>query len=497
MGNVADLVYEAPPTLATFMKSDAYGRISAGPVGSGKTTACMMELLRRSIMQGAAIDGYRYTRFAVVRQTLKSLKDTVLKDCETWLGSRGLGSWKVSESTFHVLFDDVRSEWIFLPLEDAQDQARLLSMQLTGAWLSECVEMDLNILGPVSGRLGRYPSGARGQPSWHGIVADTNMPTEMTPWNQFMENLPADWSKFIQPSGMADNAENLNWLVQTDQTIKLPIDHPVRRAQGRKYYERLVQMYGADSDWVKRYVYAQYGDDPSGAAVFKNTFRPSFHIADETMLIPGYPILVGQDFGRNPWSLICQMDHMGRLLVHQEVPGINVGLEKHVNEKLKPILYRDYLGFKCAVVGDPSGVAKGTIAEESCFDALKRFGLPAIPAPTNDIEPRLRAVEALLGRQTNGGPSLVISRKGCPWLCRAMSGGYRFAKTKNTGTLKPVPDKENGADMDGIRVAYSHVVDDLQYVCLCVHGGMMPYIMTHLRPRATNPRPRITAQGWT
>ena len=57
---------------------------------------------------------------------------------------------------------------------------------------SECVEMDLNILGPVSGRLGRYPSGARGQPSWHGIVADTNMPTEMTPWQNFMENLPPD-----------------------------------------------------------------------------------------------------------------------------------------------------------------------------------------------------------------------------------------------------------------------------------------------------------------
>ncbi len=179
---MSDLIYTAPPTLARFMKNDAYGRIAAGPVGSGKTTACMMELLRRALNQAPAPDGFRYTRFAVVRQTLKSLKDTVLKDCETWLAARGLGQWKVSESTFHVQFDDVRSEWIFLPLEDAQDQARLLSMQLTAAWLSECVEMDLNILGPVSGRLGRYPSGARGNPSWHGIIADTNMPVEMSSW---------------------------------------------------------------------------------------------------------------------------------------------------------------------------------------------------------------------------------------------------------------------------------------------------------------------------
>lgn len=486
---MSDLVYDAPPTMASFMKSNAYGRIAAGPVGSGKTTACMMELLRRSLMQSTAQDGYKYTRFAVVRQTLKSLKDTVLKDCETWLGSRGLGAWKVSESTFHVVFDNVRSEWIFLPLEDATDQARLLSMQLTGAWLSECIEMDLSILAPVTGRLGRYPSGARGQPSWMGIVADTNMPTIMTPWQNFMENLPPDWCKFIQPSGMAWDAENLNWLTQTDATLKLPIDHPVRVAQGRRYYERLVGVNQHDPDWIDRYVHAVYGNDPSGAAVFKNTFKPSFHIADATLLIPGYPLIIGQDFGRNPWSLICQMDHMGRLLVHQEVDATNVGLEKHVNEKLRPALWRDYIGFKAALVGDPSGAAKGTIAEESCFDALKRLGLPAIPAPTNDIEPRLRAVEALLGRQSGGGPALIISRAGCPKLCRAMSGGYRFKKLKEGG-LKAVPEK---SDPEG----FSHVVDCLQYVCLCVHGGMLPYIMTKINPQPSKRGRGVSSKGWT
>ena len=46
---------------------------------------------------------------------------TVLNDAKTWL--TGLGSWKVSESTFYVEFGDVRSEWIFIPLEDFTDQA--------------------------------------------------------------------------------------------------------------------------------------------------------------------------------------------------------------------------------------------------------------------------------------------------------------------------------------------------------------------------------------
>jgi hypothetical protein len=218
---------------------------------------------------------------------------------------------------------------------------------------------------------------------------------------------------------------------------------------------------------------------------------------DETLLIPGFPLLIGQDFGRNPWSLICQPDHMGRLIVHEEVPGLNVGLEKHVAQSLRPALMRDqYLGFKVAIVGDPSGVAKNSISEESCFDAIKRMGFPAFPAPTNDIEPRLRAVEALLGRQTNGGPTLMINRHGCPHLIRALSGGYRFTKEK-TGTLKPVPDKLNGTTINGQIVAFSHVVDDLQYVSLVVHGGMMPYIRSYMAPRRPGNTAGISARGWT
>ncbi len=488
---MSDLQYIAPPTCAAFMKSEASGRIIAGPVGSGKTTAAVIELLRRSIGQRAAGDGYRYTRHAIVRQTLKQLKDTVLKDCQSWL--KGLGYWKVSENTFHVEFDNVKSEWIFIPLEDAADQARLLSMQLTGAWLSECIEMDLDVVGPISGRLGRYPSGLRGTPTWHGWIADTNFPTEMTPWHTFMED-PMNGAKgiqiFKQPSGLSPLAENLNYLVQNDDTIKLPLNHPARIAQGRRYYEKFVLQYGEDSDWVRRYVKAEYGDDPAGAAVFKATFRSDFHIVPETLLIPGYPILVGQDFGRNPWSLICQMDHMGRLIVHEEVPAVNMGLEKHVNQNLRPRLMSDkYLGFKVALVGDPSGVAKGNVSEESCFDALARLGLPAFPAPTNDIEPRLRAVETLLGRQTNGGPSLMINRSGCPMLCRAMAGGYRFTKM-TTGALRTVPEKN---DKEG----FSHVVDDLQYVSLVVHGGVVPEIQRRLQPRRKNKKAPFSARAWT
>ena len=131
--------YTAPPTCSRFMKSQAFGRLILGPVGSGKTTSCIMELLRRAIEQAPAADGLRYTRFTVVRQTLRQLLDTVVKDCRQWLEEGGMGAWKISDKTFYLDFGDVRSEWVFIPLEDQADQARLLSMQLTAAWLSEAI----------------------------------------------------------------------------------------------------------------------------------------------------------------------------------------------------------------------------------------------------------------------------------------------------------------------------------------------------------------------
>jgi hypothetical protein len=489
------------------MRSEAFGRIIAGPIGSGKTTGNIMELLRRAREQLPAMDGKRYTRFALCRQTLQQLKATVLKDCEQWFQGFGSGAiWRVSESTFHLKFEDIHSEWVFLPLEDAEDKARLLSMQLTGAFLSECIEMNIDILGHVQGRIGRYPSAARGTCTWHGIIGDTNMPVEMSPWYDFFERIKAgevtNFQFFKQPGGLVPpvfdkkgrqvgGAENLNYLLQSPETIKLPTDDPKRLAQGRKYYENIVETYGLDHDYVNRYVNAEYGNDPSGAAVFKESFRVDFHTVDDTFVIPGYPLLVAQDFGRNPWSLICQVDHMGRLLVHEEVAATNTGLEKHVNQSLRPRLVKEkYLGKKVAVVGDPSGVAKGSIAEESCFDALKRLGFSAFPAPTNDIEPRIRSVEALLARQTNGGPTLIISRAGCPKLCRAMAGGYRYTRTKD-GALRPTPNKN---DPEG----YSHVADDLQYASLIVHGGMMQHVASYLweRKRPRNPKP-TSALGWT
>jgi hypothetical protein len=146
-----------------------------------------------------------------------------------------------------------------------------------------------------------------------------------------------------------------------------------------------------------------------------------------------------------------------------------------------------YMGCKIVLVGDPAGVARSTHSEETSFDLLSRLGFPCFPAPTNDLDPRLRAVESFLGRHTNGGPSMLINREGCPHLVRALNGGYRFEFMKVSGLRKPVPRKDE----------FSHVSDCLEYVCLVCHGGMLQAIGRVFSPRIKQPTPPMPSGGWT
>jgi hypothetical protein len=460
------LNYTAPPTCANMMLSPAFVRVIMGPVGSGKTTACIMELLRRSIEQRQGPDGIRRTRWAVVRQTLAQMKMTVLADILNWF--RPIATYKVSEQLVTLKFADVEAEIYFIPLEEEKDQRRLLSLQLTGAYVNECIEISPDFISAISGRCGRYPSAADGGPTWHGIIADTNCPVIGSDWwKLFEEDRPHDWMVFHQPSGLSPIAENVE---------NLPPG----------YYPRLAQ--NPNTAWVQRYVLSEYGEDPSGSAVFAKSFKRSFHTSTELEPVPGFPIIIGQDFGRAPCSLICQPDHFGRLLVLEEVVAEDIGLETHVAKALKPALYTErYMGRMFACVGDPSGTSKGNMLEENSFDVLRRLGIPAFPAPTNNLDPRLSAVENLLFQQRDGGPALVIDRDRCPMLVRALNGGYMYAKTK-AGERKPLPEKKH---------PWSDLADCLQYVALVYNSGMVGHIAKKLRPRVVQTRPRASALGWT
>ena len=188
------------------------------------------------------------------------------------------------------------------------------------------------------------------------------------------------------------------------------------------------------------------------------------------------------------------MDHRGRLLVFEEAPAEDTGIVLHVKSTLRPMLLNPlYMGKSIVIIGDPAGEFKGDQFEVNNFRVLNQLGFKyAFPAPTNDVELRIQAVEYFMGISIDGGPGLMISERGCPNLIAALNGGYRYTKTKD-GISKPKPDKNES----------SHVADALEYVCLMARSAnayswVENNTRSEIRRReALERRGRMPSNAWT
>ena len=492
-GVTRSFTYNAPPVLSRFMQSDAFGRLVVGPVGSGKTTASIVDLTKRMKQQMPAFQDplhphspRRFTRFAIIRQTLKQLKDTVLKDVLDRFAL--IADWRVSESTLYFREGDVHSEWIFIPLDEPEDKKRLLSTNLTAAFINECIEIDIDLLSDISGRCGRYPNNEFGVPTWRGLIADTNMPVEMTDWAKFIKRgligeVP-EWEVFRQPGGRTLEAENLNHLEQTPETILLPESDPRRFAQGRKYYERLVAS-AVNVDYVRRYVDAEFGKDPSGSAVYGESFDYSRHVGHDIEPVDDRMLIIGQDFGRNPGCVITQLTNRGVLLVLKEIATMGMGLYQHIEENLKPVLATPrFIGRRFIIVGDPAGIARSSLFEMNEYNLLANLGLPSIPALSNDPDTRISSVE----QKFLSAKSILIDEEECPVLVEGLNGAYRYPKNKQ-GVDKTYPEKDT---------PWSHVQDALQYATMtATNVAAYSYAYSRTKQRQRSQRQRFSAKAWT
>ena len=216
-----EINYVPSKTIKEFYASDAKMRVVMGPVGSGKSVGMCFEVLRRAMAQEPGKDGFRRTRFAVVRNTVRQLADTTIKTWLDWFPDGVCGHFMRTTKTYYLEIGDIRCEVMFRALDDADDVANLNSLELTGAWFNECRDINEHIVDAMSKRVGRYPSKKDGGPTWHGMWGDTNPPTIDTWWYYQMEHLdPSDgvspndngWIVFKQPSGRSPEAENIENL---------------------------------------------------------------------------------------------------------------------------------------------------------------------------------------------------------------------------------------------------------------------------------------------
>lgn len=245
---MTDVVYRASRTLTRFMDSDAFVRCCIGPVGSGKSSAAVVEILARAIQQAPGPDKVRRTRFAIIRNTYSQLRDTTRKTFEQWI-PQSWGTWNEQAFTFTIDRPApdgtrVRCEVLFRALDRPEDVKKLLSLELTGAYINESREIPKHVLDVLETRVGRFPSRAQGGATWFGIWMDTN-PWHAGHWGAklFAKHLPG-YEVFRQPGGRGADAENVE---------NLPAG----------YYERL--CVGKDREWVAVYVDGQDAKADEGA----------------------------------------------------------------------------------------------------------------------------------------------------------------------------------------------------------------------------------------
>ncbi len=118
-----EITYKPSATVAAFQADDSFVRGIRGPVGSGKSVGSVIDLFTR-------MEAQPNSRWAVIRNTYRELIDTTLNTWQDWL--RPFGTFKYSNMTWTSRNG---SEVLFRALDRPDDIGKLLSLELTGAWV--------------------------------------------------------------------------------------------------------------------------------------------------------------------------------------------------------------------------------------------------------------------------------------------------------------------------------------------------------------------------
>src|SRR5574343_945711 len=191
-----DHKYQPPPSLAGFLRSDAFVSLVTGPVGSGKSSASMVKIAYHAKQMKPGKDGIRRSRAVVVRNTRQMLTDATIPTFFTWFPRDVAGTYYASDTRFELRMGDVHCDILFRGLDEAADVRRLLSLEVSFGVLDEFREINPQVFEALQARVGRFPSKVNGgcikddgAPNWH-VWGASNAPDADTFWEQYMSDPP-------------------------------------------------------------------------------------------------------------------------------------------------------------------------------------------------------------------------------------------------------------------------------------------------------------------
>lgn len=456
------LNYTPSKTVREFMLSEHPMRALMGPVGGGKTSGAVVELLRQSILMPQGADGYRRSVMLVVRNTKQQLKDTTVASVRELLPIE-IYKWREGEMTMEFEFNDVRSKWLFRSLDTPEDVQRVLSLQVTWVWVEEAREIPVPLLSDLEGRRGRFPSQSKsdafpdGFRYRSGIIYTTNPPEIDSAHYKLMEGLPQvddepnsviQVAAFKQPSGLSPEAENVENLRPG-------------------YYEELSK--GKSQAWIDVYVHGLYAKSQYGKPVYEKSFQYDRRVKQGLPIDPFLPIIVGMDSARQPAAVFMQLGRDGKLRKLREAVGFDMGAKTFISTKMMPVIKNNFASNPLVFVGDPAWKRQNETDDNSWYKELKKQFVTEMPdsgnavktCVTNDPVARINALdEPFRTMWPDGEPGIEYDAE-CKMCVEGLRSKYRYRRQKTTdGEFRDAPDKN----------PWSHVCEADQYGTLFILG---------------------------
>jgi hypothetical protein len=507
--------------LSRFMQDWNFVTAIMGPWGSGKSVGCVGKMYSAACLQFPARDGVRRTRWLVVRDSYPNLQETTIKTWLDWFPETVYGDMRKSRPMQHVIRvpgapvggrpTTVEMEVLFLALENEEDRKKLLSMELTGAWINEAREIRKAIIDDVIGRTGRYPSMRDGGATWAGVFMDTNAPSE-THWLPVMmglvpapEDMPEDdrealkkpdnWSFYQQPGALVEIKAGDGRVTAYEAN---PLAENIRYLRGgHQWY--LERVGGKPRSWVRVNFCNKLGEIVAGKPVWPNFAREKHVATADVPVDPGLLLHVGIDStGRNPAAVFAQVyQNRWRIVGELVVRDVNVEtfapmVRRKIGDLLRPS-GRTLDQVTCAFYRDPHS-QRSDIDDETVDRVFQKHGIRLIPAPGgNTIKHRLDTAEVIIDTFR------VVISPSCRMLVSACDGAYRYRRLQVSGREEYSPEPEKNAA--------SNVADALQYLFLgagegrdLMKGGAPPKPINTLRkfnPLSRGPveKPRFALLG--
>ncbi len=429
------LLESAGPVSDGFIMSNGTRDLLSGPVGSGKTTACVKRSLLRAMRQppllhnGKRLQGApRLYRLNAYRVTYKDVWQALVPSwCKVLDPAKGVGNIVGSSprpGQFTLDFDDgwgpIHMEVNFLAWGEDAVPDSLGGTEATDAYLNEMPTHREDLFINLGRTVGRFPNrGEIGLPDdpkipYGAIIGDSNAPApDCWTYRDFWgPKKPKGYRHFRQPGGLDPEAENL-------------------KAVGRAYYLGMVEANRHREWWLKIKVHHKPGYNRETDVIYAD-FDDDVHVSQEPLKpYPILPVLLGFDGGATPAAAFLQELADGTLHILAEV-ALQRGDEFDLARACQVIMGSPrFAGCEFHAACDPAMDAGDDLTLGSMRSRLaKELGIKVALARSNDPETRHAPIR---GKIEGGKRKLKVDAVHCPTIRRAMAGTYQYHLTRGTG----------------------------------------------------------------